>query len=79
LFARARKKGCSVRDKSRDQLQPSRLAQIFFSFDESAAMIRKVGDKYVVFSEKGKRLSKPMSKEKAKKRLRQIEFFKHRG
>jgi hypothetical protein len=51
----------------------------FFSFDESAAMIRKVGDKYVVFSEKGKRLSKPMSKEKAKKRLRQIEFFKHRG
>jgi hypothetical protein len=42
-------------------------------------MIRKVGDKYVVYSEKGKRLSKPMSKEKAKKRLRQIEFFKHRG
>jgi hypothetical protein len=42
-------------------------------------MIRKVGDKYVVFSEKGKPLSKPMSKEKAKKRLRQIEFFKHRG
>ncbi len=33
----------------------------------------------VVMSEKGKRLSKPMSKEKAKKRLTQIEFFKHRG
>jgi predicted RNase H-like nuclease len=34
---------------------------------------------YVVKSESGKRLSKPMSKEAAKKRLGQIEYFKHRG
>ena len=42
-------------------------------------MIRKVGSKYVVKSSKGKRLSKPMSKKAAKKRLRQIEYFKHKG
>jgi len=42
-------------------------------------MVRKVGSKYVVFSKKGKRLSKPMSKKLAKKRLHQIEFFKRRG
>ena len=43
-------------------------------------MIRPVGNgKYVVVSHKGKRLSKPMSKEQAQKRLRQIEFFKHKG
>lgn len=34
--------------------------------------------KYVVKSEKsGKKLSKPMSKKAAKKRLQQIEYFKH--
>lgn len=33
--------------------------------------------KYVVKSHKGKRLSKPMSKKAAQKRLRQIEYFKH--
>ena len=40
-------------------------------------MIRKDGSGYSVYSEKGKRLSKPMSKEAAHKRLGQIEFFKH--
>ena len=43
-------------------------------------MIKSVGGgKYVVVSHKGKRLSKPMSKASAKKRLAQIEYFKHRG
>ena len=41
-------------------------------------MIRKVKGKFVVLSSKGKRLSKPMSKKAAQKRLRQIEFFKHK-
>jgi hypothetical protein len=40
-------------------------------------MIRKDGSGYSVYSEKGKRLSKPMSKEGAKHRLSQIEFFKN--
>ncbi|MCI0564787.1 MAG: hypothetical protein MN733_40490 [Nitrososphaera sp.] len=41
-------------------------------------MIKKdLSGKYSVFSEKGKRLSKPMSKEEAQKRLAQIEYFKH--
>lgn len=40
-------------------------------------MIRKVDGGYVVVSHKGKRLSKPASKEAAVKRLRQIEYFKH--
>lgn len=39
--------------------------------------VRKVGGKYVVYSKKGKRLSKPTTKAKAKKRLREIEYFKH--
>ena len=39
--------------------------------------VRKVGSKYVVYSKKGKRLSKPTTKAKAVKRLREIEYFKH--
>ena len=40
-------------------------------------MIRKVSNKYVVYSESGKRLSKLLSKKKAQKRLKQVEMFKH--
>ena len=39
-------------------------------------MIKKKGSRYVVQSSKGKTLSKPTSKKKAVKRLRQIEYFK---
>lgn len=42
-------------------------------------MIRKTKQGYVVKSESGKNLSKPnLTKEEAEKRLRQIEYFKHR-
>ena len=42
-------------------------------------MIRKTSKGYVVYSEKGKRLSKPYSTRKeAEERLRQIEYFKHK-
>lgn len=42
-------------------------------------MIVKSGKRYVVKNKSGtKRLSKPTSKAKAVKRLRQIEYFKHR-
>jgi hypothetical protein len=38
------------------------------------------GGKYVVVSEKtGRRLSRPLSRRGAQRRLRQIEYFKHRG
>ncbi len=40
-------------------------------------MIKKVPGGYKVVSEKGKNLSKTLSKKKAKVRLRQIEYFKH--
>lgn len=40
-------------------------------------MIVKHGNRYIVRSESGKNLSKPLSKEEAEKRLRQIEYFKH--
>jgi len=41
--------------------------------------VRKTsGGKYVVVSRKGKRLSKPTSKARARKRLAQVEYFKHR-
>ena len=42
-------------------------------------MIRKVGGQYQVWNKDGtKPLSKLMSKEAADKRLRKIEFFKHK-
>ena len=42
-------------------------------------MIRKTQSGHVVFSESGKRLSKPYKTRKAAlKRLAQIEFFKHK-
>lgn len=40
-------------------------------------IIRKVDGKFVVKSHKGKNLSKPTTKKKALKRLKQIEYFKH--
>lgn len=42
-------------------------------------MIRKTSKGYVIYSEKGKRLTKPYrTKEEANKRLKQIEYFKHK-
>jgi hypothetical protein len=41
-------------------------------------MIKKKGKKYVVTSEKGKNLSKPTSEGAAKRRLLQVEYFKHK-
>jgi hypothetical protein len=42
-------------------------------------MIKKVKEGYKVLSEKGKSLGGPdKSKAEAEKRLRQVEFFKHR-
>jgi len=41
-------------------------------------MIRKSKGKFIVVSKKGKRLSKPTTKKKAAKRLREIEYFKHK-
>lgn len=40
-------------------------------------VIRKVGNEYCVFSEKGKNLGCSPTKEGAQKRLREVEFFKH--
>ncbi|NIN66117.1 MAG: hypothetical protein GTO63_15765 [Anaerolineae bacterium] len=43
-------------------------------------MIRKVGEGFVIYSEKGKKLSKKYATRKAaERRLRQIEYFKHKG
>ncbi|MGC1659998.1 MAG: hypothetical protein WA737_08275 [Candidatus Acidiferrales bacterium] len=43
-------------------------------------MIKKVKGGYQVTSEKGKNLGGPYkSKEEAKKRLRQVEYFKHKN
>jgi hypothetical protein len=40
-------------------------------------MIRKVGGKYVVLSESGRRFGTYATRAAAEKRLRQIEMFKH--
>jgi hypothetical protein len=46
---------------------------------EEESMIRKTKEGYRVLSEKGKNLGGPYkSKAEAEKRLRQVEFFKHR-
>jgi hypothetical protein len=43
-------------------------------------MIRPLGKGlYAVYSQAGKRLSKPTTKAGAQKRLRQVEYFKHQG
>ena len=43
-------------------------------------MIRKTDKGYVVYSKEGKKLAGPYkSREKAKDRLRQIEYFKHKN
>jgi hypothetical protein len=43
-------------------------------------MIKKVAGGYKVLSEKGKNLGGPYkSKAAAQKRLRQVEYFKHKG
>lgn len=48
------------------------------SINSTIAVIRKVGEKYCIFSKDGdKRLGCYTSKEAALKRLRQIEYFKH--
>ena len=48
-------------------------------FTRRAEMIRKVKGGYQVLSEKGKNLGGPYrTKAEAEKRLRQVEFFKHR-
>ena len=45
----------------------------------SALMIKKVAGGYKVLSEKGKNLGGPYkTKKEAEKRLRQVEFFKHK-
>ena len=41
-------------------------------------MIKCRNGKCTVYSKKGKRLSKPISKKRAKKRLKQIEYFKNK-
>ena len=46
--------------------------------NDEGEMIKKVKEGYKVTSSKGKNLGGPYkSKEAAKKRLRQVEFFKH--
>jgi len=40
-------------------------------------MIRKQGSKYVVVAESGRKMGTYKTKAEAKKRLQQIEFFKH--
>ena len=40
-------------------------------------MIRKIGSKYVVGAESGRKMGTYKTKKEAKKRLQQIEFFKH--
>lgn len=46
---------------------------------KSTAVIRKVGNKFCVFSKDGKNLGCSTSREGAEKRLKQVEYFKHKG
>ena len=44
---------------------------------EIKKMIKKIGSKYVVLAESGRRMGSYKTKKEAEKRLRQIEVFKH--
>lgn len=46
--------------------------------EQTNAVIKKVGDKYVIYSKDGKKLGEYTSKKAAEKRLKQIEYFKHK-
>ena len=46
---------------------------------ETEGIIRKVGNKWVLFSHKGKELFKHTSKKRVMDREREINFFKHKG
>lgn len=46
---------------------------------KSEAEIRKVGNKYCVFSKNGKNMGCSDTRQGAQKRLQQVEFFKHKG
>lgn len=41
-------------------------------------MIKKVGSKYRVVSESGKNLGEYKTRKEAEKRLKQVEYFKHK-
>lgn len=45
---------------------------------EEKIMIKKIKDGYQVVSESGRNMGTYKTEEKAKKRLQQIEYFKHR-
>jgi hypothetical protein len=47
------------------------------SYRPHRVMIKKVGSKYVVVVESGRHMGEYKTKAEAKKRLQQIEFFKH--
>ncbi len=47
--------------------------------ERTNAVIRKVGKEYCVFSKDGKNLGCSSTREGAQKRLKQVEFFKHKG
>jgi hypothetical protein len=56
-----------------------RMQRALATFIWRLGMIKKVKGGYKVTSEKGKNLGGPYkTKEEAQKRLRQVEFFKHR-
>jgi len=55
---------------------PDSVAELAQGVAES---IRKTGSQYTVYSKKGKRMGTYPSKKQAKKRLQQIEYFKHVG
>ncbi len=58
---------------------PNFCAHVIFRGGGKADMIKKVKGGYKVLSSKGKNLGGPYKTlEEAKKRLRQVEFFKHR-
>lgn len=50
-----------------------------FDLLKDTAIIRKVGGEWCVMSESGKKLGCYKSRKEAEKRLKQIEYFKHRG
>lgn len=55
------------------------LRQIVDAKDIKCVIVKTKSGYIVKSHDKNKTLSKPMSKEKAVERLRQIEYFKHKG
>lgn len=56
-----------------------KIMRILFGLVSTVSYIKKEGSKFVVYSHSGKKFGEYDTREKAEKRLQQMEYFKNKG